>query len=154
MVPVQKAFETIAFAKVSSSAHEAKKLGYLRRDNPIVLSRQHQIAVAKEMVLTLSADYKPTLPPDLLLPGEGGRLAIEVAVKGFLKAGTISEHDALIANGLARVLTGGDRANGIDPVDEQYLLDLEREVFVSLAGEAKSQERMGHMLKTGKPLRN
>jgi 3-hydroxyacyl-CoA dehydrogenase len=154
MVPVQKAFETIAFAKVSSSAHEAKKLGYLRRDNPIVLSRQHQIAVAKEMVLTLSADYKPTLPPDLLLPGEGGRLAIEVAVKGFLKAGTISEHDALIANGLARVLTGGDRANGIDPVDEQYLLDLEREVFVSLAGEARSQERMGHMLKTGKPLRN
>ncbi len=154
MVPVQKAFETIAFAKVSSSAHEAKKLGYLRRDNPIVLSRQHQIAVAKEMVLTLSADYKPTLPPDLLLPGEGGRLAIEVAVKGFLKAGTISEHDALIANGLARVLTGGERANGIDPVDEQYLLDLEREVFVGLAGEAKSQERMGHMLKTGKPLRN
>ncbi len=154
MVPVQKAFETIAFAKVSSSAHEAKKLGYLRRDNPIVLSRQHQIAVAKEMVLTLSADYKPTLPPDLFLPGEGGRLAIEVAVKGFLKAGTISEHDARIANGLARVLTGGERANGIDPVDEQYLLDLEREVFVSLAGEAKSQERMGHMLKTGKPLRN
>ncbi|MEJ2084184.1 MAG: 3-hydroxyacyl-CoA dehydrogenase NAD-binding domain-containing protein [Acidobacteriota bacterium] len=154
MVPVQKAFETIAFAKVSSSAHEAKKLGYLRRDNPIVLSRRHQIAVAKEMVLTLAADHKPPLPPELLLPGEGGRLAIEVAVDNFLKAGTISEHDARIAKSLARVLTGGERANGIDPVDEQYLLDLEREVFVSLAGEAKSQERMKHMLVTGKPLRN
>ncbi len=154
MVAVQKAFETIAFAKISTSAHEAKKLGYLRPDNPIVLSRRHQIAVAKEMVLTLAADYKPPLPPELRLPGKGGRLAIKVAIKGFRMAGTISEHDALIASGLARVLTGGERANGIDPVDEQYLLDLEREVFVSLAGEPLSQDRMAHMLKTGKPLRN
>ena len=119
-----------------------------------MLSRRHQIAVAKEMVLTLSDDYKPALPPELRLPGEGGRIAIEVVVDNYLKAGTISDHDARIAKSLARVLTGGDRANGIDPVDEQYLLDLEREVFVSLAGELKSQERMGYMLKTGKPLRN
>jgi 3-hydroxyacyl-CoA dehydrogenase len=81
-------------------------------------------------------------------------LAIESAVVNFVKSGTISEHDALIARKLAYVLTGGERANGIDPVDEQYLLDIEREAFVSLAGEPKSQARMGHMLKKGKPLRN
>ena len=72
----------------------------------------------------------------------------------FRKAGTISAHDALIARKLAYVLTGGERANGIEPVDEQYLLEIEREAFVQLAGEPKSQARMGHMLKKGKPLRN
>ena len=77
-----------------------------------------------------------------------------MAVKGFRLAGKISPHDELIARGLAHVLTGGNRAGSNQPVDEQYLLDLEREVFVSLAGEAKSQDRMAHMLKTGKPLRN
>ena len=154
MFPVQKAFETIAFAKVSSSAHEAMELGYLREDDIIVLSRDHLITRAKEEVLKLSEDYSPPEPFDLILPGEGARHAISVVVEGFLKAGKISEHDALIAKKLAYVVTGGERANGIDPIEEQYLLDIEREVFVSLTGEPKSQERMAHMLKTGKPLRN
>ncbi|MFQ5528581.1 MAG: 3-hydroxyacyl-CoA dehydrogenase/enoyl-CoA hydratase family protein [Thermoanaerobaculia bacterium] len=154
MVPVQKTFETIAFAKVSTSAHEAVELGYLREDCPIVLSRDHLIARAKEEVLTLAGDYTPPERPELIPPGVGGRLAIQVAIDGLLKAGTISEHDALIGGKLAHVLTGGETANGIDPMDEQHYLDLEREVFVSLAGEPKSQERMAHMLKTGKPLRN
>ena len=88
-------------------------------------------------------------------PGEGGRLAIKSAIEGFVKAGTISEHDALVASKLAHVLTGGDRGRRHrSRVDEQYFLDLEREAFVSLAGEPKSQDRMAHMLKTGKPLRN
>jgi 3-hydroxyacyl-CoA dehydrogenase len=154
MVPVQNAFETIAFAKVSGSAHEAVKLGYLREDVPIVLSRDHQIARAKKEVLELAKDYAAPEPPELIPPGEGGRLAIASVIDNFRKAGTISAHDALIAGKLAYVLTGGDRGNGIDPVDEQYLLDIEREAFVNLAGEVKSQARMGHMLKTGKPLRN
>ncbi len=154
MVPVQKAFEVIAFAKVSGSAHEAVELGYLREDTPIVLSRDHLIARAKEEVLKLAEDYQPPEPPELILPGEGGRLAIYSAVDNFVKAGTISPHDALIGKKLANVLTGGERADGIEPVEEQYLLDIEREAFVSLAGEGKSQERMAHMLKTGKPLRN
>jgi 3-hydroxyacyl-CoA dehydrogenase len=154
MAAVQKAFETVAFAKVSTSAHEAVDLGYLRRDNRIVLSRDHQIAVAKEMVLTLAEGYAPPVPPELLPPGVGGRLALESAVDGLRKAGKISDHDAHIGRSLARVVTGGERANGLAPVDEQYLLELEREVFVSLAGEGKSQERMAHMLRTGKPLRN
>ncbi|MCP4204776.1 MAG: 3-hydroxyacyl-CoA dehydrogenase [bacterium] len=154
MAPVQKTFETIAFAKVSTSAHEAVELGYLREDCPIVLSRDHLIAMAKQEVLRLADGYRPPEPPELIPPGVGGRLAIQVVIDGFLKAGTISEHDALIAGKLAHVISGGERGNGIHPVEEQYFLDLEREVFVSLAGEPKSQQRMAHMLKKGKPLRN
>jgi 3-hydroxyacyl-CoA dehydrogenase len=154
MVPTQKAFETIAFAKVATSAHEAIGMGYLRKSDRIVLSRDHQIAEARNEVLSLADGYAAPEPPELVPPGEGGRLAIEGVVDGFRKAGTISDHDALIGKKLAYVLTGGERADGIQPVDEQYLLDLERETFVSLAAEEKSQARMAHMLKTGKPLRN
>ena len=154
MVPVQKAFEVIAFAKVSGSAHQAKKFGYLEMDDEIVLSKDHQVARARQAVLELAEEYAMPEPAELILPGVGGRLAIQSAVEGFRKSGTITEHDALIGNRLAHVMTGGDRANGIDPVDEQYLLDIERETFVALAGEPKSQARMAHMLKTGKPLRN
>jgi 3-hydroxyacyl-CoA dehydrogenase len=154
MVPTQKAFETIAFAKVATSAHEAIGMGYLRKSDRIVLSRDHQIAEARNEVLSLADGYAAPEPPELVPPGDGGRLAIEGVVDGFRKAGTISDHDALIGKKLAYVLTGGERADGIQPVDEQYLLDLERETFVSLAAEEKSQARMAHMLKTGKPLRN
>jgi 3-hydroxyacyl-CoA dehydrogenase len=154
MAAVQKTFETIGFAKVSTSAHEAVELGYLRPDSRIVLSRDHLIASAKQEVLDLADGYAPPAPPELIPPGEGGRLAIEIAIENFVKAGTISEHDALVAKKLAWVLTAGDRGDGMQPVEEQYFLDLEREAFVSLAGEEKSQARMGHMLKTGKPLRN
>jgi 3-hydroxyacyl-CoA dehydrogenase len=154
MPAVQKAFETIAFAKVSGSAHEAVEMGYLRENEPIVLSRHHQIGRAKQEVLRLAEEYLPPEPAELILPGEGGRLAIESTVDGFVRAGAVTEHDALIVKKLAIVLTGGDRADGIHPVDEQYLLDIEREVFVSLAGEPRSQDRMAHMLTKGKPLRN
>jgi len=154
MVPSQKAFETIAFAKVSMSAHEAIDLGYLRKTDRIVLSRDHLIAEARREVLDLAEDYAAPEPAVLIPPGEGGRLAVESAVDGFRKSGTISDHDALIGKKLARVLTGGERADGIQLLDEQYLLDLERETFVALAAEQKSQARMAHMLKTGKPLRN
>jgi len=154
MVPVQKTFETVAFAKVSMSAHEAVGMGYLRKSDIIVLSRDHLIARAKEEVCKLAEDYAPPQPPELIPPGEGGKLAIHSAVDNFVQSGVISEHDALIAKKLAYVLTGGEKADGIQVIDEQYFLDIEREAFVSLAGEPKSQARMGHMLKTGKPLRN
>ena len=81
-------------------------------------------------------------------------MVIRSAVDGFRKAGKISDHDATIAKGLAHVLTGGHRAHPLKPVEEQHLLDLEREVFLRLAGEKKSQARMAHTLRTGKPLRN
>ena len=115
MMAVQKAFETIAFAKISTSAHDAKKLGYLREDNLIVLSRQHQIAMAKKVVLDLAPGYAPPEPQEFVLPGKGGQLAIKTAITGFRMSGKISKHDAHIAKGLAHVLTGGSRANGTRP---------------------------------------
>jgi 3-hydroxyacyl-CoA dehydrogenase len=153
--PVQKAFETIAYAKVSRSAAEGIKLGYLKPQDKIVINPDHLIYEAKNMVLELAKDYTPPEPKnEIYLPGEGGRLAIEVTMEGILKQGAISEHDFLIGEKLAWVLTGGDNASPTTPVDEQYLLNIEREAFLELAKTKKSQERMEHMLKTARPLRN
>ena len=89
-----------------------------------------------------------------MLPGEGGRLAIEMMIDSFRRSGKISDHDALIAGKLAYVLTGGEKGGRLQGVEEQYLLDIEREAFLSLCTEPLSQQRMLHMLKTGKPLRS
>ena len=86
--------------------------------------------------------------------GSSGRLALDLAVKGIRKAGKISDHDVLIAKKLAYVLTGGEKAGPLSKVDEQYLLDIEREAFVSLSGESKTIDRIKYMLEKGKPLRN
>ena len=96
----------------------------------------------------------PQYRDDLKLPGTGGRTAMAMALKGFKAQGKISSHDELIAKKLAFVLTGGDKAGLTKTVDEQYLLDIEREAFVSLAGESLTQDRIRYMLKKGKPLRN
>ena len=88
------------------------------------------------------------------LPGSAGRIAFDVSAKGMVKSGKISEHDALIGKKLAYVLTGGDKGGPFTSVDEQYLLDIEREAFLSLCGEQKSIDRIKYMLTKGKPLRN
>lgn len=152
--PAQKAFETIGFGRVSMSAKEAVGLGYLSADDDIVMNADQLIFKAKQAVLRLAAGYRVAEPMEVVLPGPAGRLVFEGTIDGFVKAGTISPYDAQIGKKLAYVLTGGDRANPAVTVDEQYLLDLEREAFVSLAGQKLSQDRMAHMLKTGKPLRN
>lgn len=153
--PVQKAFETIAFARVSMSAEEGFELGYFRKGDLIVLSRDLHISKAKEEVINLSKDFKaPEKYEKLVLPGMGGFLAFKSTIENFKKAGKISDYDQFLATKLAYVLCGGEKANGIEAVEEQYMLDLERETFLSLAGEEKSQERMAYMLKEGKPLRN
>jgi len=152
---VMKAFEAIGFAKVSTSAKEAQAIGYLTRDDVIVINRDHLLHTAKETVLKLAENYQaPVIREDIILPGEDGRLVVESSIHDFMKAGKISEHDGLIAGKLAYVLTGGERGNLFTPVTEQYLLDIEREMFVSLCGEPKSIDRIGYMLKKGKPLRN
>jgi 3-hydroxyacyl-CoA dehydrogenase len=152
---VQKTFENIGFAKVSTSAKEAVFLGYLDKEDVIVINPRHLIYHAKTEALKLVESYQPpAYEKEILLPGQEGRLAIEMIVDGFVKNGTISKHDALIGNKLAYVLTGGEKAGPFRPVDEQYLLDLERDTFISLCAEPLSQQRMAHMLKTGKPLRN
>ena len=153
--PVQKTFETIGFAKVSTSAKEAVFLGYLTKEDKIVINPDHLIYEAKQEALRLVKGYQPPEPyKEIYLPGEGGRLAIEGTIEGFTKAGTISQHDALIGKKLAFVLTGGDKASPLKPVDEQYMLDIERQIFLSLCGEPLTQQRLEHMMKTGKPLRN
>ena len=152
----QKAFETIGFAKVATSADEAKFLGYLLKSDTVIINNDHRILAAKQKALAMVNDsYKaPQYRDDLKLPGTGGRTAMAMALKGFKAQGKISSHDEFIAKKLAFVLTGGDKAGLTKTVDEQYLLDIEREAFVSLAGESLTQDRIRYMLKKGKPLRN
>ena len=152
---IQKTFETVGFAKIATSADKAKHLGYLKKDDTIVLNRDHLIKTAKDKALELADGYDPpAYRDDLKLPGAGGRTAMAMALKGFKMQGKISEHDVKIGEKLAYVLTGGDKAGLTKSVDEQYILDIEREAFVSLAGEKLSQDRIEYMLKKGKPLRN
>tara|TARA_B100000686_G_scaffold354862_1_gene467765 strand:+ start:7429 stop:9774 length:2346 start_codon:yes stop_codon:yes gene_type:complete len=152
---IQKTFETVGFAKIATSADEAKHLGYLKKDDTVVLNRSHLIQIAKEKALELSNNYEPpSYRDDLKLPGTGGRTAMTMALKGFKMQGKISDHDMKIGEKLAYVLTGGNNAGLTKSVDEQYILDIEREAFVSLAGEKLTQDRIKYMLKKGKPLRN
>ncbi|HGY56691.1 MAG TPA: 3-hydroxyacyl-CoA dehydrogenase/enoyl-CoA hydratase family protein [Caldithrix abyssi] len=153
--PVQKAFETIGFARVSSSAKEAVKLGYMKKSDQIVINPDHLIYEAKQAALELAESYRQPQPrEDIILPGRDGFLVLKDSLNNFVKKGVISNHDRVVGEKLAWVLTGGERANSVTPVSEQYLLDIEREAFVSLCGEKLSQDRMEYMLKTGKPLRN
>ena len=151
---VQKAFETIGFAKVGTSAKQSQAYGYLTMDDSIIVNRSHVLYEAKNQVLEMSDGYIAPKQETFKLPGSAGRLAIEMAAKGMVKSGKISEHDAFIGKKLAYVLTGGDKGGPFSPVDEQYLLDIEREAFVSLCGEQKTIDRIKFMLAKGKPLRN
>ena len=152
---IQKTFETVGFAKIATSADEAKHLGYLKKDDTVILNRDYLIQAAKDKAIELAQNYTlPTYRDDLKLPGAGGRTAMAMALKGFKMQGKISDHDQKIGEKLAYVLTGGDKAGLTKSVDEQYLLDVEREAFVSLAGEQLTQDRIRYMLKKGKPLRN
>ena len=152
---IQKTFETVGFAKVATSADEAKHLGYLKKDDTVVLNRDYLIQTAKDKAIELTEGYQPpTYRDDLKLPGTGGRTAMSMALKGFKMQGKISEHDMFIGEKLAYVMTGGDKAGLTKTVDEQYILDIEREAFISLGGEKLTQDRISYMLKKGKPLRN
>lgn len=151
---VNQVFETIAMAKVSTSGEEAKKLGYLRASDSISLNQDYQIYDAKQKVLELArAGYRPPQPKKIKVVGEPGYAVMKLGAYALRTSGYISEHDEKIASKLAYVLAGGNLPAGTE-VTEQYLLDLEIEAFISLAGEPKSQARMQHMLSKGKPLRN
>jgi len=156
--PVRRAFETIAVATVSTSAVEAQELRFLRKSDAITVNRDLLLRDAKADAIKLAdaqaaGKWQPAQPQQMLLPGVGARLVLEQQVEGMLSMGRISEHDALVAHHLARVLTGGD-CSPVEPVTEQYVLDLEREAFLALCATEKTQERMQAILMTGKPLRN
>ncbi|HLN98152.1 MAG TPA: 3-hydroxyacyl-CoA dehydrogenase NAD-binding domain-containing protein [Pyrinomonadaceae bacterium] len=152
---VKRAFETIALAKVATSAEEARTLGFLAEDDTISMNSDRLIADAKKEVLALAASgyVQPQPRTDILAMGNPALATLKLGIHQMKRAGYISDHDALIGEKLARILTGGD-LNHETRVSEQYLLDLEREAFLSLAGTRKTQERLAAMLKTGKPLRN
>jgi len=147
-------FENIAMAKVSTSGEEARGLGYLRPADLIAINRDRLVADAKETALALvRAGYRPATPPEIRVLGEPFLAGAKLAIHMLLRGEYITEYDAVVARKLANVLAGGP-LSAPQMVSEQYILDLEREAFVSLCGERKTQERIAHTLKTGKPLRN
>jgi 3-hydroxyacyl-CoA dehydrogenase len=151
---VQRVFETIGFGKVSTSGSDARRLGYLRPVDAITMNRERLIADAKAVALARAGDYVAPRPRTAIpVGGEGLLAALKLGVHLAWRAGRLSDHDALIGRTLARILSGGDRPNA-GTVTEQELLDLEREAFLSLCGQRKTQERIAHTLKTGKTLRN
>ena len=151
---LQRAFLQIGQAKVAISAAEARDMGIFGPQDRIVLNRDHLLTEAKEEVLHLvEVGYAPPAPELIYAAGRDMRGALLVGAWMFAQGGYITEYDNLIANKLAHVLAGGELSKPIW-VSEQYILDLEREAFLSLCGEEKSQARMWALLNTGKPLRN
>ncbi|GIP20724.1 enoyl-CoA hydratase [Paenibacillus sp. J22TS3] len=150
---INRVFETVGTAKVSGSGHDAKRLGYLRPTDRVVTNQDYSIYEAKQAVLGLSKGYEPIPEEKIRVVGAEGKAVMQLGAIGMRQGGYISDHDLLIAKKLAHVLAGGDVPAGT-LVTEQYMLDLEREAFLSLCGEPKTQARMQHMLTKGKALRN
>jgi 3-hydroxyacyl-CoA dehydrogenase len=151
---VQRVFETIGFGKVSTSAADAKRIGYLRDVDDVTMNRDRLIADAKAAALALASDYSAPQPRQAVrVGGEGLLAALKLGIHLAWRAGRISDHDALIGRKLAWILAGGSLPHPA-AVSEQQLLDLEREAFLSLCGERRTQERIAYTLKTGKTLRN
>ncbi|MFN8469777.1 MAG: 3-hydroxyacyl-CoA dehydrogenase NAD-binding domain-containing protein [Caldilineaceae bacterium] len=151
---LRQVFETVGFAKVSTSGEEARELGFLTENDLVVLNTEHRIAEAKRQVLTLAEGYRPpVVKGNVWASGRDVVAAVNVEVHGMQQGGYISEHDALVARKLGYILAGGDLSSG-QWMDEQYFLDLEREAFLSLVGEKKTQARIQYMLENNKPLRN
>lgn len=152
---IKKVSETIATARVSTSAAEAREIGFLRSTDHITMNRDRLIEDAKQTALAIVREgyTEPRPRADIPVLGEPALTAIKLALHMMVRGGFISDYDAHVATKLAGIITGGNLSRKT-LVSEQYLLDLEREAFVSLAGERKTQERIQHMLKTGKPLRN
>jgi 3-hydroxyacyl-CoA dehydrogenase len=148
-----KAFENIAMAKVATSAVEAMELGYIRKTENISLNRDQQIWDAKQIVLGLSRFYKKPKPSSIPVMGENFRGMCDSVLYNMNHGKFASDYDVYISRKLAYILSGGDCPEGT-LVTEQEILDLEREAFMSLCGEQKTQDRIMHMLNTGKPLRN
>jgi 3-hydroxyacyl-CoA dehydrogenase len=147
-------FENIATAKVSTSAEEARSLGYLRPSDLIAMNRDRQIADAKQTALAMvRAGYHPPAPAEIRVLGSEFLALAKLAVHMMIRGEYATEFDGVVARKLAYILAGGSITAG-QTVPEQYVLDLESEAFVSLCGERKTQERIAHTLKTGKPLRN
>jgi 3-hydroxyacyl-CoA dehydrogenase len=147
-------FQNIATARVSTSGEEARDLGFLRTSDAISMNRDRQVADAKQTALSMvRAGYQAPAPAEIRVLGEEFLAVAKLGIHMLVRGEYASEYDGVVARKLAYILAGGS-ITAPQTVSEQYMLDLEREAFVSLCGERKTQERMAHTLKTGKPLRN
>jgi 3-hydroxyacyl-CoA dehydrogenase len=153
MPAAAKAFEGISTADVSKSADQAVEKRFLKPTDGITMNRDRLLADAKERALALVEGYKPPESPVLVLPGPAGRAGFYSAAEAFHKRGIATDHDLVVADALAEVLSGGD-TDIIDTVDEQTMLDLERRAFMRLVRTGPTLARIEHTLETGKPLRN
>lgn len=156
--PARHAFEIIAVATVATSAEDARQYGFLKKTDAVTLDRERLLEDAKADAIALAeakarGEWKVLEAPTFRPAGAGARLVLEQVVDNLRLQGKATEHDAVVAGKLARVLTGGDHSP-LETLTEQDILDLEREAFLSLCGMPATQARMDHMLKTGKPLRN
>jgi 3-hydroxyacyl-CoA dehydrogenase len=150
----RKVFELIGYGKVSTSAEDARKLGLLHKNDAVSMNPERLIGDAKALALSLVPSYAPGIPrSDIKVGGQSVLAALKLGAWTMRQGEYISDHDVIIADKLAHILSGGP-LTGEHTVSEQYLLDREREAFLSLCGMPKTQERMQHMLKTGKVLRN
>ncbi|MEL6342794.1 MAG: 3-hydroxyacyl-CoA dehydrogenase NAD-binding domain-containing protein [Myxococcota bacterium] len=151
---IQAAFQNIAMAKVSTSVEEARQMGYLRPIDQVSMDADRLLYDAKALALGLvKGGYQPQRPKRFKLPGPSGRSPIALRIYDLQEGGFASAHDARVARQVAHVLTGGDIPSNTW-VDEQHILDLEREGFLSLLGEEKTLARIQHFMTTGKVLRN
>jgi len=149
-----KNYQTIAMGKVSSSAAELFELGLMRQGDSVTMDLDRRIHDAKLKAIALAANYRPGRPADgLKAPGRGVAASMKAQLWNLEQGGFISGYDRYLASGIAEVITGGDVPAGT-LISEQYLLDLERETFLKFCGQKKTAERIQHMLKKGKPLRN
>lgn len=145
--------ERIGQAKVSGSAAEARQLGFLRESDRITMNPDRLIADAKELALGLARDYAPPPKAQVKVGGESAFALLKLGIWSYKQGGYISDYDVTVLEKVAHVISGG-LLTGEQTVPEQYILDLEREAFLSLCGNAMTMERIQHTLKTGKPLRN
>jgi 3-hydroxyacyl-CoA dehydrogenase len=152
---MQKSFETLGFAKVSTCAPDARRLGFLKETDRITMNRENLLKDAKQTALDRVRDgyTAPSRPTAIPVGGDALRATLDLGVHLAWRGGRITDHEALVGRKLSWVLSGGAVPAGTT-VSEEYLLDLEREVFLSLCGEPKTLERIQHTLKTGKTLRN
>jgi 3-hydroxyacyl-CoA dehydrogenase len=151
---LQRIFEQIGLAKVATSAEEARQFGILSACDRVVMNRELLLSEAKKEVLHMAATgYQPPLPEKIYAAGRDALAAMRVGLYMMKEGGYITEYESHIAGKLAYIMTGGE-LSAPAWVDEQYILDLECEAFLSLCGEEKTRQRMWNMLNTGKPLRN
>ncbi len=151
---ITQVFLTVGMAKVATSAEEARDFGFLSKSDGISMNRDFVLSDAKARCIGMAdSGFLPPRATKFLLPGPSGRATIDMLLYDMEINGQVSAHDRLIGAKLGTLLTGGDTSPTI-PVTEEKLMELEREIFLSLCGEQKTQERLMHMLQTNKSLRN